>query len=260
MKKLVIPISILALATVGFILLLPNDKVEKEPKNTQEVVQTQNNEEIENKNQNTSSQEQEQAVESEVVTTSTSTGEIVNPITGETHPASYYDEVLADGYTYNNPAPIPEDWIIEPATDEYPATLDYEKMRAAISESYLLPGKISTMFSMVPEYMHGYTPRILFFRNENGFTNKTEFLSWLRQYIDSDIYFVAESKYNNRDGGKTWNIFMIEKNMNAIYDSYSRIKTDSMVSMRPWNQYLPQYRGTKELQDAIDATNRAVEE
>jgi len=208
------------------------------------------------KNKNTITKEEEK--DKNIV--SSKSHEIVNPITGEVHPASYYDEVLADGYTYNNPAPIPDDWVIESATDKYPATLDYEKIRATVSESYLLPGKISTMFSMVPEHMHGYTPRILFLRNENGFNTKKDFLTWLSQYTDSDIYFISESKYNNRDGGKTWNIFMMEKNMNAIYDTYFRIKSDVMVSVRPWNQYLPQYRGTKKLQDAIDATNRAVEE
>ena len=208
----------------------------------------------ENKNKSEAKEEKEKDI------ISSKSNEIVNPITGEIQPASYYDEVLADSYTYNNFAPIPEDWIIEPATDEYPATLDYEKMRATVSESYLLPGKISTMFSMVPEYMHGYTPRILFFRNENGFNNKKEFLTWLSQYTNSDIYFISESKYNNRDGGKNWNIFITENDMEAIYDTYSRIKSDTMVSIRPWNQYLPQYRGTKELQDAIDATMNAMTE
>lgn len=255
MKKLVIPVSILSLVAVGIILSLPKDEVETE--NTQ-IVQTQNKEEIENKNKNTSSQEQEKPVEPEIVTTaSTSTGEIVNPITGESHPASYYDEVLADGYTYNNPAPIPEDWIIEPATDEYPATLDYDTIYDNLPESYLLPGNTSGMFSMVPKHMHGYSPRVLFLRNKNGFINKTEFLDWLSQYTDSDIYFVAESEYNNRDGGRNWNIFIKEGSMDTIYNSYSLLTQQEDISIRMSNPYLPQYRGTKELQDAIDATNRA---
>ena len=50
---------------------------------------------------------------------------VINTITGENVPEGFYDEILADGYTYNNPKPIPENWIIEPAGDGYPATIDY---------------------------------------------------------------------------------------------------------------------------------------
>ena len=50
---------------------------------------------------------------------------VINTITGENVPEGFYDEILADGYTYNNPKPIPENWIIEPEGDGYPATIDY---------------------------------------------------------------------------------------------------------------------------------------
>lgn len=267
MKKFALPIGVLAILIAG-VLFFMNQKEEVVPTTNNEKVVSDVQTEGDN-NVSEVSREEEQNNKEVTKVASVEVNEtkevnnekvIINPITGKTHPASYYDEVLVDGYTYNNPAPIPEDWIIEPATDEYPATLDYEKMRATVSESYLLPGRISTMFSMVPEHMHGYTPRILFLRNKDGFTNKTEFLEWLRQYTDSDIYFVAQSKYNNRGGGKNWNIFIKEGSMDSIFDSYSKLKTDSMVSMRAWNQYLPQYRGTKELQDAINATMNAITE
>jgi len=264
MTKPIVIVSIVILLGLGYFAWQSNqvsnvNNPETKPQSevTNIVNDSSNNLDVkidENKNKSEVKEEKEKDI------ISSKSNEIVNPITGETNPASYYDEVLADGYTYNNPKPIPESWIIEPAGDEYPATLDYEKMRATVSESYLLPGRISTMFSMVPEHMHGYTPRILFLRNENGFNSKKEFLTWLSEYTDSDIYFISQSKYNNRDGGKNWNIFMMEKNMDAIYDSYSEIKTDSMVSMRPWNQYLPQYRGTKELEDAIQSTMNAMKE
>ena len=266
MKKFALPMGVLAIIIAGALFFI-NQKEKVAPTADNEIVvsdtQTEDAKVSEVSKETEKTHEKSAKVDSDEVSEKKELNNekvIINPITEETHPVGFYDKVLEDGYTYNNPAPIPEDWIIEPATDEYPATLDYEKMRATVSESYLLPGRISTMFSMVPEHMHGYTPRILFLRNKNGFTNKAEFLDWLRQYTDSDIYFVSESKYNNRGGGKNWNIFIKEGSVDSIFDSYSKLKTDSMVSMRAWNQYLPQYRGTKELQDAIDATNRAITE
>ena len=191
---------------------------------------------------------------------SSKSNEIVNPITGETNPASYYDEVLADGYTYNNPAPIPENWIIESATDEYPATLDYDKLKDTLPESYIHNGRITKHFTMVPDYMIGYNPRILLLNTEQKFATKKDFLNWLSKYTDSDIYFVSEADFNNRDGGKSWNIFLKSSNMEEVYNSYYNLTKEEKLYMRVSSFYLPKYRGTKELQDAIDATNRAVEE
>jgi hypothetical protein len=206
MKKFALPIGVLAILIAGTLFFI-NQKEEVVPAADNEIVvsdtQTEDAKVSDVNGEEGQNVEEATKVDSEEVNEIKEVNNekvIINPITGESHPASYYDEVLADGYTYNNPAPIPEDWIIKPATDEYPATLDYDTIYDNLPESYLLPGNTSGMFSMVPKYMHGYGPRILFLRNEDGFANKTNFLDWLRQYTDSNIYFVAESKYNNRDG------------------------------------------------------------
>ncbi len=264
MKRFALPMGGLVILIAG-VLFFINQKEEVVPTADNEIVVS--NVQTEGDNVSEVSREAEKTNEKSAKVDSGEVSEakevnnekvIINPITGETHPVGFYDKVLEDGYTYNNPAPIPEDWIIEPATDEYPATLDYDTIYDNLPESYLLPGNTSGMFSMVPKHMHGYSPRVLFLRNKNGFTNRTEFLNWLSQYTDSDIYFVAESKFNNRDGGRNWNIFIREGNMDTIYNSYSLLKQEENISIRISNPYLPQYRGTKELEDGIQATINAT--
>jgi hypothetical protein len=46
--------------------------------------------------------------------------------------------------------------------------------------------------------------------------------------------------------------------MDTIYNSYSRLKQEENISIRISNPYLPQYRGTKELEDGIQATINAT--
>lgn len=264
MTKPIVIVSIIILLGLGYFAWQSNqvsDVNNTEAKSQTEVTNivndSSNNLDVkidENKNKS----EAKEGKEKDII--SSKSHEIVNPITGETHPTSYYDEVLADGYTYNNPAPIPEDWIIEPATDEYPATLDYDKLKDALSESYIHNGRITKHFTMVPEYMVGYNPRILLIYSKNGFDTKRDFVSWISQYTDANISFVSESGSQIRDGAKNWGILIHDSKVSDSYNLYTRLTTDTTLSIRVSSFYLPQYRGTKELQDAIDATMNAMTE
>lgn len=262
MKKLIIPI--LALILSGSFYFFVKNNVSNDNTGSETVTQTNNNaisttdvstQSVTDENKNKSNKE-----EIEKVTISSKSHEIVNPITGETHPASYYDEILADGYTYNNPAPIPENWIIEPATDEYPATLDYDKLKDTLPESYIHNGRITKHFTMVPDYMIGYNPRILLLNTEQKFATKKDFLNWLSNYIDSDIYFISESEFDNKNGGTNWNIFIKSSNIEDVYNSYDNLTKEEKLYMRVSSFYLPKYKGTKELEDAVQATMNAMTE
>ena len=174
---------------------------------------------------------------------------IINAYTGENVPIWFYDKVLADGYTYNNPKPIPESWIMEPAGDGYPATIDYYKFFDEASESQTLPGKIGSK-TAIPDYMYGYSARTLnisFRTKPDSISSKADFTKWFKDNYDLDFLYLTMSKAQNY-GGRLWSIYVTEGELDDIKTIQSDIISNYHVRVTNLSLYLPIYRWTDELE------------
>lgn len=181
---------------------------------------------------------------------------VINAYTGENVPEGFYDEVLADGYTYNNPKPIPESWIIEPAGDGYPATIDYYKFFDEASESQTLPGSIGSK-TAIPDYMYGYSPRTLdisFRTKPDSVSSKADFAKWFKDNYDLDFLYVTMNNSHNY-GGRLWSIYVTEGDLQDIKTIQSEISSNYHVRVTNLSLYLPKYRGTDELKNYINIDN-----
>jgi hypothetical protein len=175
---------------------------------------------------------------------------IINTITGENVPEGFYDQVLADGFTYNNPKPIPESWIIEPAGDGYPGTIDYYKFFDEASESQTLPGKIGSK-TAIPDYMYGYSPRTLdisFRTKPDSVSSKADFAKWFKDNYGLDFLYVTMNDSHNY-GGKLWSIYITEGELEDIKNVQSDIISNYHVRVTNLSLYLKKYRGTDELEN-----------
>ena len=173
---------------------------------------------------------------------------VINTVTGENVPEGFYDEVLADGYTYNNPKPIPESWIIEPAGEGYPATIDYYKFFNEASESQTLPGKIGSK-TAIPDYMYGYSQRAIYisFKSMN-FENKNDFSKWFNDKYNVSFVFINQSNLSNQ-GGKGWAIFINDElNFSELNTLVNDMKSEDIAYIFNKSLYLLKYRGTDELE------------
>ena len=172
---------------------------------------------------------------------------VINTVTGENVPEGFYDEILADGYTYNNPKPIPENWIIESAGDGYPATIDYYKFFDEASESQTLPGKIGSK-TAIPDYMYGYSQRAIYisFKSIN-FEKKNDFSKWFNDKYNVSFVFIKQSNLSNQ-GGKSWAIFINDElNFSELNTLVNDMKSEDIAYIFNKSLYLPKYRGTDEL-------------
>ncbi len=234
MQKLLLVFFISILITLGYFAWKSNqisevNNIMKDSSNNLDVKIN------ENKNKSEAKEEKEKVV--------------INTITGENVPEGFYDEVLADGYTYNNPKPIPESWIMKPAGDGYPATIDYYKFFDEASESQTLPGKIGSK-TEIPDYMYGYSQRAITisFKNGNGnLHNKSEFTNWFNDNFDLNFSFLTVNKSYNY-GGWLWGIYITEGDLQDIKNIQSKISNSYDVRVTNFSLYLLKYRGTKELE------------
>lgn len=116
---------------------------------------------------------------------------IADPKTGEV-PEGFYDTKLADGYTYNNPQPIQDDWIVKPAGDGYPATVDERKL----SDSWVVP-KYKEIYSETyqnPWAAYGFNYRHILITGESVPNLTDEFIHWLKQYNNLSYVFIGDQE------------------------------------------------------------------
>lgn len=175
---------------------------------------------------------------------------IENIVTGENVPEGYYDEVLVDGYTFNNPKPLPEEWITETAGEDYPATIDWKMVYNQLPESYILPGKIYSSTNIIPEYMYGHSKRVITIdlrKASLNFSDKTKFTEWLNTHYGYKFYFIEYIKGYNTNKG-IWQILITEGEI----DDLIQFKSDLVNSYSATTEYdtvdHPKYRGTEELE------------
>ena len=243
MKKFALPMGVLAILIAG-VLLLMNQKEEVVPTADKEKVVSDVQTEDDNISEVIINKKTSKVSSKEV----NNEKKYINTITGENVPAGFYDEILADSYTYNNPKPIPEEWITKPAEDDYPATIDYYKFIDEASESQTLPGTIGSK-TLIPDYMYGYSGHsinIYFSKKYDKISNKSDFTNWFSNNYSLNFQFIQKNKSYNW-GGQLWSIYITEGDVNDIKSIMSDIKKNYDVDINHISLYLPKYRHTEEL-------------
>jgi hypothetical protein len=170
---------------------------------------------------------------------------IINTLTGENVPAGFYDKILADGYTYNNPKPIEEAEVFFPATLDFPKTIKFNPL----STSYFVPNYPGQKYLgnyKNTEYMYGTNYRILdigFNDSLSKVFSKSEFTKWINQY-GIDFLFVQQYKSSDLNTGRTgWKILVINLEINTLKETIKNINNKGVVKIDylkniPLKQYI----------------------
>lgn len=179
---------------------------------------------------------------------------IINTITGENVPEGFYDEVLADGYTYNNPKPINEEWIMVKAGDNYPATIrdpiKYWNQGDLPPESWNIPNYLGKEYDGTnfddAKFMYGTMKRFItikFLDDQTKPKSKEEFTQWFSQNFGYDFIFYQQKVSSEVNTGRTaWRILVLDAtvdNINNIYISLNEEQEHFSISSRnyPLNKY-----------------------
>lgn len=175
---------------------------------------------------------------------------IENIVTGENVPEGYYDELLADGYTFNNPKPIPEEWITETAGEGYPATIDWEMAYNQLPESYILPGKFYSNTNVIPDYMYGHSKRVItidILDSNISFLDKISFTEWFNINYGYNFNFITPMKSYN-SGKDFWQILITDGEINDLIQLKQDMESRYSLSVQYNTTDHPKYRGTEELE------------
>ena len=192
---------------------------------------------------------------------------VINTVTGENVPEGFYDETLADGYTYNNPKPINEEWIMVEAGDNYPATIrdpiTYWNQGDLPPESWNIPNYLGKEYDGTnfddAKFMYGTMKRFItikFLDNQTKPQSKEEFTQWFSQNYGYNFVFYQQYKDSALNTGKTaWRILVIDATVdkiNNIYMSLNKQPQRFSISSRnyPLNKYWKLAR-----EESIEAAN-----
>jgi hypothetical protein len=153
-------------------------------------------------NKNTSS-----TASSSAKSTKTVQKPIVNTITGENVPEGFYDEVLSDGFTYNNPKPLDLSLVIPNENPNVPGHINEKDYYANISASQLVPDyplnsfdgtRNSVKYVGATNYHH---MNISFdYRDPDNFPiGKEAFTKWFQGKYGKDFVFTGKNNFPNED-------------------------------------------------------------
>jgi hypothetical protein len=239
MKKFALPMGVLAILIAG-LLFFTNQQEEVIPTVGNEIVvsdtQTEDakvskvSKETEKTNEKSAKVDSGEVSEAKEVNNEKV---IINTLTGDNVPAGFYDEVLEDDYTYNNPKPLEEAEIFFPATLDFPKTIKFNPL----STSYLVPNYPGQKYLgnyKNTEYMYGTNYRILdieFNNPASKASNKSDFTKWANQY-GIEFIFIQQYKSSDLNRGKTsWKILVTNFNINTLKETIGNINNEGIVEI-----------------------------
>jgi len=237
MKRFALPMGGLVILIAG-VLFFINQKEEVVPTADNEIVVS--NVQTEGDNVSEVSREAEKTNEKSAKVDSGEVSEakevnnekvIINTLTGDNVPAGFYDEVLEDDYTYNNPKPLEEAEIFFPATLDFPKTIKFNPL----STSYFVPNYPGQKYLgnyENTEYMYGTNYRVLdieFNNPASKASNKSDFTKWATQYGIEFIFIQYDKSSYLNTGATGWRILVTNFDINTLKKTIENINNEEVV-------------------------------
>ena len=237
MKKFALPMGVLAIIIAG-VLFFMNQQEEVIPAADNEIVVSDTQAEDSKVSQVSSEKKQTNVKSAKVDSDEVNEKKeldnkkvIVNTITGENVPEGFYDEVLEDGYTYNNPKPLEEAEIFFPATLDFPKTIKFNPL----STSYFVPNYPGQKYLgnyENTEYMYGTNYRVLdieFNNPASKASNKSDFTKWATQYGIEFIFIQYDKSSYLNTGATGWRILVTNFDINTLKKTIENINNEEVV-------------------------------
>jgi hypothetical protein len=167
---------------------------------TPEPLQTVQGETQQNKNTSSTASSSEKS-------TKTVQKPIMNTITGENVPEGFYDEVLSDGYTYNNPKPLDLSLVTPNENPNVPGHINEKDYYAHISASQLIADYPLNSFDGTHQSVKyagatNYSHLSIHLRSKdeaNYPIGKEAFTKWFQGKYGKDFVFTGEDISSNED-------------------------------------------------------------
>ncbi len=169
--------------------------------------------------------------------------------TGHNIPEGCFDRITEDGYSYNSPKPIQEDWITEPAWEWYPATVD----KINLTSSRVVPRwcKIYQINSDKTSDINWLNLRFFRYIKESNWFSKKDFSIWLKNYTNLEFVFAKEywEKYS---------ILITGWKLDEVREIKNKIINDTFFNGFLQLETLPKFRWSQvereEFRKFLDAT------
>lgn len=253
MKKVGIVMGVVILGVAGVYYSL---SASKNP-DQQQSLQTQL-EEVTQQNKNTSS------TSSSAKSKQSVQKPIMNTITGENVPEGFYDEVLSDGYTYNNPKPLDMSLVTPNENPNIPGHINEKDYYANISVSQIVPDYPlntfdgtydSVKYTRATNYNH--IEMTLRSKDEANYPiGKEAFTKWFKGRYGKDFVFTGEDMSSNEDFNQKgiFSIIVIGGDVNELKDIVNDMKSvkifaDNLNTLVPGFYRTPEY--DKVISDAL---------